>query len=318
MSIVYITHRMDEVFRIGRRITVLRDGRHVATMPIDQVSVPELVRLMANRDLGEHFPKIRVERGAELLRVEGLNVRGVLADISFSLHAGEVLGISGLLGAGRTELARVLAGADTFDEGRLLVDGRETRFRHPADAIARGIGLLPEDRKAQGLVPGLTVARNIALPHGRRLAPAGLLSRRCEADLAAPIRDELRVKATDTQPVRLLSGGNQQKVVLGKWLAGAGRIFIFDEPTRGVDVGAKVEIYNLMNRLTARGAGIIMISSELPELLGMSDRILVMHRGRIHAELSAAEATEERVLSAALGLAARALGDASVHTGAEG
>jgi ribose transport system ATP-binding protein len=302
VSIVYITHRLDEVFRIGRRITVMRDGRHVTTRPIDQVDVPELVRLMANRDLSEHFPKIRVERGAELLRVEKLNVDGVLTDISFSLHAGEVLGISGLLGAGRTELARVVAGADRFDNGRLVVDGREMRFRHPADAIAQGIGLLPEDRKAQGLVPGLTVARNIALPHGRRLAPLGVLSRRCESDLAAPISEELRVKATPTQPVRLLSGGNQQKVVLGKWLAGAGRIFIFDEPTRGVDVGAKVEIYNLMNRLTARGAGIIMISSELPELLGMSDRILVMHRGHIHAELAASEATEERVLSAALGL----------------
>ena len=303
VSIVYITHRLDEVFRIGRHITVMRDGRRVTTRPIDQVSVPELVRLMANRDLGEHFPKERVERGAELLRVEGLHVRGVLSDISFSLHAGEVLGMSGLLGAGRTELARVLAGADRFDAGRLLVDGMEMRFRSPADAIARGIGLLPEDRKAHGLVPGLTVARNIALPHGRRLARAGVLSRRCEAELAAPVSAELRVKATLTRVVRQLSGGNQQKVVLGKWLAGAGRIFIFDEPTRGVDVGAKVEIYKLMNQLTARGAGIIMISSELPELLGMSDRILVMHRGRIQAELAAADATEERVLSAALGLA---------------
>jgi ribose transport system ATP-binding protein len=303
VSIVYITHRLDEVFRIGRRITVMRDGRQVTTAPIDQVTVPQLVRLMANRDLSEHFPKVRVERGAELLRVEGLNVTGVLSDIGFSLHAGEVLGISGLLGAGRTELARVIAGADRFDKGRLLVDGQEMRFRHPADAIAHGIGLLPEDRKAQGLVPGLIVARNIALPHGRRLATFGVLSRRCEADMAAPISAELRVKATATQAVRLLSGGNQQKVVLAKWIAGASRIFIFDEPTRGVDVGAKVEIYNLMNRLTARGAGIIMISSELPELLGMSDRVLVMHRGRIQAELSREEATEERVLSAALGLA---------------
>jgi len=317
VSIVYITHRLDEVFRIGRRITVIRDGRHVTTRPIDQVEVPELVRLMANRDLSDHFPKVRVERGAEVLRVEKLSVDGVLSDISLTLHAGEVLGISGLLGAGRTELARVVAGADGFDEGGLFVDGRAVRFRHPADAIARGIGLLPEDRKAQGLVPGLTVARNIALPHGRRLAPAGVLSPRCEADLAAPIVSELRVKATATQPVRLLSGGNQQKVVLGKWLAGSGRIFIFDEPTRGVDVGAKVEIYHLMNRLTARGAAIIMISSELPELLGMSDRILVMHRGRIHAELTREEATEGRVLSAALGLE-RGLSGASADGGAEG
>jgi ribose transport system ATP-binding protein len=177
------------------------------------------------------------------------------------------------------------------------------RFRGPADAIACGIGLLPEDRKAQGLVARLTVARNIALPHGRRLAPFGVLPRQSEATLAGPIGEELRVKATPTQAVRVLSGGNQQKVVLGKWLAGDVRIFIFDEPTRGIDVGAKVEIYNLMNRLTARGAGIIMISSELPELLGMSDRILVMHRGRIQAEIDAADATEEGVLTAALGLA---------------
>jgi ribose transport system ATP-binding protein len=302
VAIVYITHRLDEVFRIGHRITVMRDGRLVSTKPIQDVTVPELVRMMANRDLTEHFPKVRVARGEELLRVEGIG-GGLLAGISFSLHAGEVIGLGGLLGAGRTELARVLAGADSCREGRLVVRGREVRFRDPADAIAHGIGLLPEDRKAQGLVPGLTVARNIALPHGRRLARLGILARHCETALARPIAEELRVKATPTQAVRLLSGGNQQKVVLGKWLAGNVRIFIFDEPTRGVDVGAKVEIYHLMNRLTASGAGIIMVSSELPELLGMSDRILVMHRGRLQTEIAAADATEERVLSAALGLA---------------
>jgi ribose transport system ATP-binding protein len=302
VAIVYITHRLDEVFRIGRRITVLRDGRHVATRAIGDVTVPELVRLMANRDLIDHFPKTRLSRGAERLRAEHLSCAGTLFDISFTLYAGEVLGIAGLVGAGRTELARVLAGADRCDAGRITVDGQVARFRSPADAIARGIGLLPEDRKAQGLVAGLTVARNIALPHGRRLSRAGVLTARSEIDLARPIAEELRVKATPTQAVRLLSGGNQQKVVLGKWLAGDVRVFIFDEPTRGIDVGAKVEIYNLMNRLTARGAGILMISSELPELLGMSDRILVMHRGRIHAELAGSDATEERVVSAALGL----------------
>ena len=317
VAIVYITHRLDEVFRIGRRVTVLRDGRHVTTRLLTDVNVPELVRLMADRDLNEHFPKVPAARGPELLRVEHVSRGGALSDISLSLHAGEVLGIAGLVGAGRTELARVIAGADRCDQGRLMVDGGEVRLRGPADAIARGIGLLPEDRKAQGLVPGLTVARNVALPHGRRLARLGVLTRRCEAALAAPIADELRVKTTETQTVRLLSGGNQQKVVLAKWLAGDVRIFIFDEPTRGIDVGAKVEIYNLMNRLTARGAGIIMISSELPELLGMSDRILVMHRGRIHAEIDSAEATEERVLRAALGLARPALSDAVGLGGAE-
>ncbi|MDO8679040.1 MAG: sugar ABC transporter ATP-binding protein [Acidobacteriota bacterium] len=303
VAIVYITHRLDEVYRIGQRVSVLRDGRRVTTQPLSDVTVAELVRLMANREVGDHFPKQRTTPGKELLRVEGLGRRGALSDISFCLRAGEVVGIAGLLGAGRSELARVIAGADRSDSGTIQCDGQATNFRTPADAIRRGIGLLPEDRKAEGLVAGLTVARNTALPHGRRLARSGFLPRGCEERLAEPIVKDLRVKATPTQEVRLLSGGNQQKVVLGKWLAGDAHIFIFDEPTRGVDVGAKIEIYNLMNRLTASGAGIIMISSELPELLGMSDRILVMCRGRIRAEFSAADATQERVLSAALGLA---------------
>lgn len=303
VAIVYITHRLDEVYRIGHRVSVLRDGRQVATKRLSEVSVAELVRLMANREVGDHFPRQRTAPGAELLRVEQLGRRGSLSDISFSLRAGEVVGIAGLLGAGRSELARLLASADRSDAGRVVCHGQVVKFRTPADAIRQGIGLLPEDRKAEGLVAGLTVARNLALPHGRKLARAGFLPRGCEERFATPIVKDLCVKATPTQPVRLLSGGNQQKVVLGKWLAGDARIFIFDEPTRGVDVGAKVEIYHLINRLTASGAGIIMISSELPELLGMSDRILVMCRGRIQAEFSAADATQERVLSAALGLA---------------
>jgi ribose transport system ATP-binding protein len=302
VAIVYITHRLDEVYRVGQRVTVMRDGRRISTQALGDTTVAELVRLMANRDVGEHFPKVRTARGKELLRVEQIARRGVLHGVSFTLHAGEVVGIAGLLGAGRSELARVLAGADRAHSGRILIDGRPVTIRSPKDAIRCGMGLLPEDRKADGLVANLTVARNIALPHGSRLARLGFLSRRCERDLAGPHVKELRVKATPTQAVRLLSGGNQQKVVLGKWLAGDARIFIFDEPTRGVDVGAKVEIYNLMNRLTATGAGIIMISSELPELLGMSDRILVMHRGRLHGEFDSATATQERVLSAALGL----------------
>jgi ribose transport system ATP-binding protein len=315
VAIVYITHRMDEVFRIGERVTVLRDGRLVASRPLGEVTIAELVRMMANRDLTEHFPKARAPRGAELLRLEHVSRAGVLSDISLSLHAGEVVGIAGLLGAGRTELARVIAGADRCDEGRVFVAGAAVRLRGPGDAIARGIGLLPEDRKAEGLVAGLTVARNIALPHGRRLSTWGFLRPRSESALARPIGDELRIKATPTQPVRLLSGGNQQKVVLGKWLAGDVRVFVFDEPTRGIDVGSKVEIYNLMNRLTAGGAGILMISSELPELLGMSDRIVVMCRGRIQAQLDAAEATEERVLGAALGIGAA---PEAIERGAEG
>ena len=300
VAIVYITHRLDEVYRIGHRVTVLRDGRNVATRLLSETTVSELVRMMANRDLAEHFPKARAAIGDELLRLEHIG-RGAVQDVSLSLRAGEVVGVAGVLGAGRTEVARIIAGADRPDRGRIFVRGREMRFGSPADAIRAGIGLLPEDRKAQGLVAVLTVVRNIALPHGRALARFGVLSRDCEAALAAPIVEDLRIKATPDQPARVLSGGNQQKVVLGKWVAGDARIFVFDEPTRGIDVGAKVEIYNLMNRLAAAGAAILMISSELPELLGISDRILVMHRGRIAAEFSAG-ATQEAVLSAALGL----------------
>ncbi len=303
VAIVYITHRLDEVFRLGHRVTVLRDGRHVATCPIGDVTPESLVRLMANRDVGGHYPRERAGAGAELLRVENVSRTGVLAGITLTLRAGEIVGIAGVMGAGRSELARVLAGADRPSSGRIFIQGSPVVLRTPADAIRHGIGLLPEDRKAQGLVPALTVARNIGLPHGHRLGRLGVVARGAEHRLAAPVVRDLRVKAGSLQPVRLLSGGNQQKVVLGKWLAGHARIFIFDEPTCGVDVGAKVEIYHLMNRLTAGGAGIIMISSELPELLGMSDRILVMHRGTIRAEMDAASATEEQVLTAALGLA---------------
>ena len=304
VAVVYITHRLDEVYRVGKRVTVLRDGRRVASSLLSDVTVAELVRLMANRDLTEHFPKRRVTPGAELLRVEKLGRTGVLHDISFSVRAGEVIGIAGLLGAGRSELARVLAGADRAHTGRIVRADAEVTFDHPADAIRHGIGLLPEDRKAEGLVAGLTVARNITLPHAGRIARGGFLRADSETALVDPVVRNLRVKAAPLQEVRLLSGGNQQKVVLGKWLAGDARIFIFDEPTRGVDVGAKVEIYHLINKLTADGAGIIMISSELPELLGMSDRILVMRNGRIAATFDADAATQELVLAAAFGVKA--------------
>ncbi|MBY0495096.1 MAG: sugar ABC transporter ATP-binding protein [Cyanobacteria bacterium] len=302
VALVYITHRLDEVYRIGKRVTVLRDGANVATKLLAEVTVDELVRLMANRDLSEQYPRRRTVPGADLLTVEGVGRHDVLHDISFTLRAGEVVGVAGLLGAGRSELARVLAGADRADTGRIICKGQPVVLRSPADAIDIGIGLLPEDRKAEGLVAGLTVARNVALPHGRRLSTGGYLRDQVEERFAAPVVGDLRVKATPTQEVRVLSGGNQQKVVLAKWLAGAARIFIFDEPTRGVDVGAKVEIYQLINRLTEEGAAVLMISSDLPELLGMSDRILVMRGGRIQAAFDADQATQQRVLSAAFGL----------------
>jgi ribose transport system ATP-binding protein len=304
VAVVYISHRLEEVARIGTRVSVLRDGKHVAMHAVGEVSLGELVRLMANRELKEHFPKRRVPRGDELLRVEGLT-SGVLRDVGFSLHRGEVIGLAGLLGAGRTELARAITGADPPQTGLVTIRGEPVRPRTPRDAIRRGVGFLPEDRKTQGLVLERSVQENLALPSVPRLSPFGWIDRAAERALAARTVLDLRIRTPGLeQKVVFLSGGNQQKVVLGKWLAAEVDVLVIDEPTRGIDVAAKVEIYEELNRLTAAGAGILMISSELPEVLGMSDRILVMRAGRIVAELDAAGATQEQVLRAALGQAA--------------
>ena len=303
VAVIYISHRMEELAVIGHRATVLRDGRVVGTRTLP-APVPELVRMMADRDIDEQFPPRTRRRGGELLRVEGVSRGARLRDVSFTLHRGEILGIAGLLGAGRTELARVIAGADVPDSGRIVLDGRPLRLRTPSDAIRAGIGLVPEDRKGHGLVLKRSVAANLALPQLPRLARSGVVSRAGEQALASRWIRELRIKTPDagTQVVAL-SGGNQQKVVLGKWLAAGADVLIVDEPTRGIDVGAKQEIYVLLDRLAAGGAGIIMISSELPEVLGMSDRILVMHQGRVQSMVDADVATQESVLHAALGLA---------------
>jgi len=303
VAVIYISHRLEELARIGHRATVLRDGRWVATVPLP-TAVPDLVRLMANRDIRDHYPPRTRQRGAEILRVERVTRGSRLRDVSLTLHRGEILGIAGLLGAGRTELARVLFGADAPDAGRVLLNGELLRLRSPADAIRSGIGLVPEDRKQHGLVLGGSVASNLSLPQLSRLARAGVVSRRREGNLASRWIGELRIKTPSPATRALtLSGGNQQKVVLGKWLAAGADVLIVDEPTRGIDVAAKMEIYALLDQLAARGAGIIMISSELPEVLGMSDRILVMHQGRVHALFDARSATQEAVLHAALGLA---------------
>jgi ribose transport system ATP-binding protein len=303
VAVIYISHRLEEVERIGRRVTVLRDGKHVATHTVGQVSLGELIRLMANRELKEHFPKRRVARGEELLRVEGLR-GGVLQDVAFSVHRGEVVGLAGLLGAGRTEVARAITGADPIRAGRVTIKGNPARPRGPRDAIRRGLGFLPEDRKTQGLVLERSLKENLALPSMPRLSPFGWIDADAENSLASRSVEDLRIRTPNLdQRVVLLSGGNQQKVVLGKWLAADVDLLVMDEPTRGIDVAAKVEIYEEMNRLTARGAGILMISSELLEVLGMSDRILVMRQGRIVADMDAAGATQEKVLRAALGQA---------------
>ena len=314
VGVVYISHRLRELTAIGRRVTVLRDGRHVGTFALAEVAMDELVRLMANRPVRDHFPRRRCTPGDDLLRIDHVsgapNASGsaagvpVVSDVSLRVCRGEIVGIAGLLGAGRTELARIVAGADAPSAGQVMVRGRTVPPRSTRQAIRAGIGFLPEDRKRHGLVMTLSVCENIALPNLPRLTRAGFISLRRERASAQRWVTELRIKTPSVaERVVRLSGGTQQKVVLARWLAADAQLLVMDEPTRGVDVGAKVEIYELMNQLTAAGAGILMISSELPEVLGMSDRIYVMRRGRIEAELDARDATEERVLQAALGLA---------------
>jgi ribose transport system ATP-binding protein len=303
VGVVYISHRMRELTAIGHRVTVLRDGRQVGTFDLSGVGVDELVRLMANRDVRDHFPRRRTPPGERLLQVEDVTGPGV-DRVSLTVCRGEIVGVAGLLGAGRTELARIVTGAERPAAGRIVVGGRDVTPRSPRDAIRAGVGFLPEDRKRHGLVMTQSVCENIGLPNLPRLATAGWVSARGERAMADRWVRELRIKTPGiTERVVRLSGGTQQKVVLARWLAAEAELLVMDEPTRGVDVGAKVEIYELMNRLTDAGAGILMISSELPEVLGMSDRIYVMRGGRVQTEIDARAATEERVLQAALGLA---------------
>lgn len=302
VSIIYISHRLEELFEIGDRVTVLRDGKYVATRNIKGTTRPELIRMMVGRELKEQFPTKKAEVGEEILKVNKLNRRGVLRDISFSLHKGEILGIAGLLGSGRTELARVIFGVDKADSGQIYLDRQPVRINSPRRAINLGMGFLTEDRKSEGLVLILSVKDNMSLPSIERLSSFSIINRRREHALVNRYVKELRIKTPSLQEkVVYLSGGNQQKVVLTKWLCTQAKIFIFDEPTRGIDVGAKAEIYQLMNKLASQGVAIIMISSELPEVLGMSDRILVMHKGTITGEFKKEEATQEKILHCALG-----------------
>ncbi|GAA4708363.1 sugar ABC transporter ATP-binding protein [Brevibacillus fulvus] len=302
VGMIYISHRMEEIFQICDRITVLRDGQFVGTKRTSETSMDEIVRMMVGREITERFPKIEVQLGAERLRLEGVSRTGKLHQISFSVRGGEILGIAGLMGAGRTELARVLFGADPIDQGRIFIDGQEVRIKKPRDAIRAGIALVTEDRKEEGLVLSQTIRENLALPNLGRLSAGGFLQFGKEKSLTEEMIRSLLIKAhSGEQTVGSLSGGNQQKVVIGKWLATRPKILILDEPTRGVDIGAKKEIYDLMNRLVKEGVAIIMISSEMPEVLGMSDRILVMHEGRITGEFSREEATQEKIMHAAAG-----------------
>ncbi|MYY85247.1 MULTISPECIES: sugar ABC transporter ATP-binding protein [unclassified Streptomyces] len=306
VGIVFITHHLEEIAALGDRVTVLRDGRSVDQVPAS-TDEDELVRLMVGRSIEQQYPRERPDpdTGPPLLRVEGLTRDGVFHDVSFEVRAGEVVGLAGLVGAGRTEVARAVFGADPYDGGSVDVRG-ERLPRHDVNAaMGAGIGLVPEDRKGQGLVLDASVRENLGLVTLRSATRAGLVDLKGQERAAARIAEQLGVRMAGLgQHVRTLSGGNQQKVVIGKWLLADIRVLILDEPTRGIDVGAKVEIYQLINELTASGHAVLMISSDLPEVLGMSDRVLVMAQGRIAGELTADEATQDAVMALAVSTAA--------------
>ena len=303
IGVVYISHRIEEIFEIAARVQVLRDGAHIATGPTQSMTRQRLIELMVGRPLEAEFPPRSVGRGAERLRVKGLRRGDAVRDVSFHVHAGEVLGFAGLVGAGRTETMRLVFGVDRAEGGKVYVDGKPCRISSPREAIRMGIGLLTEDRKAQGLVLGHSAAENFALPNLDRLSRGPFVDRARERDRFAHYAHTLRIRpAAPDAAVSTLSGGNQQKVVLAKWLERDSQIVIFDEPTRGIDVAVKYEIHLLINRLAAEGKAVILVSSELPELLGMSDRIVVMHAGEVKGEIEdPAKATQEEILAMVVG-----------------
>lgn len=302
VGMIYISHRMDEIFRICDRVTVMRDGRYVGTERVAETNIDGIVKMMVGREIKDRFPKVEIELGAEKLRVEGLSQKGKLHDISFSVRAGEIVGLAGLMGAGRTELAKVLFGVTQADKGTISVNGKPVQIRKPMDAIRAGIALVTEDRKDEGLLLPMSVSDNLSMPNLAAVSSLGFLRSAQERQLSDKMMQQLRIKASSgDQAVASLSGGNQQKVVIGKWLATKPQVLIMDEPTRGVDVGAKKEIYDLMNKLASDGVAIVMISSELPEVLGMSDRILVMHEGKITGQFTKDEATQEKIMMCATG-----------------
>ena len=314
VSIIYISHRLEELHEVADRITILRDGQKVITAPFASMEMTEIIRHMVGRELSAMFPekKARVgsagvppasNLGEEILRVENLSRTGVLHDISFSLRAGEILGLAGLVGAGRTELARALFGLDRIDSGKVIVFGKEVQATSPSKAIAAGMAYLTEDRKVTGLALGLDISANVTLANLKRLVSFGRINLREERKVGRQYVARLRIVTPSVrQKVLRLSGGNQQKVAIAKWLFAQSKVIIFDEPTRGIDIAAKRDVFDLVVELTRMGAGILMISSELPEILGMSDRILVMRRGRIVGELDPRRTDQEEILRlAALG-----------------
>ncbi|GAB3690583.1 sugar ABC transporter ATP-binding protein [Spirosoma flavus] len=301
VAIIYISHKMDEIFTISDTITVLRDGTYIGTKPASELDIDTLITMMVGRKIESLFPSSKTERGKEVLSVKKLSRQGEFENISFSAYEGEVLGIAGLMGAGRTEIARTIYGLDKPDSGEIYLQGKFIAVKSPQEAIQRGVGYVSEDRKKLGFIPRLSVRQNITLSSLRQHAKGGLVQAQSEAASAQAIMNDLKIKAASpNQPVVYLSGGNQQKVVIGKVLLSSPSLVILDEPTRGIDIGAKAEIYKLINQLKEKGIAVILISSELPELLGLSDRILVLAKGKLTVTLSTEDATQETIMRYAM------------------
>lgn len=301
VGIIYISHRMEEIMELADRVVVFRDGRRVGALDRTKLSENAIINMMVGRELNEIFAKRPAPIGDVVLEAKGLSV-GYVRDVSFQVRAGEILGFSGLVGAGRSETMRLIFGVDKMDAGEVWMEGKKLDIRSSGDAISAGIALVPEDRKEQALILGMDIRENISLAILKKLRNGMFVDGQQQSDLAENYVKELRVATPSIrQRVKNLSGGNQQKVVLAKWLASKPKVLILDEPTRGIDVGAKQEIYSLMSDLAAQGMAIIMVSSELPEILGMSDRIVVMHEGRVKGELKREEATQERIMQMAIG-----------------
>lgn len=303
VTIIYISHRLDEIFEIADHLTILRDGQHISTCSVSEMDKHRLISLMVGRDVTDEYPLKQGTQGKEVLRVTGLtSKKRRLKDISFSLKKGEILGISGLVGAGRTEVAKILFGAYSKDSGEILLNGKNCECRNIQQAVRKSIALVPENRKQEGLVLDMQVQNNISMANFKNILTNHVLSKKKETSLAQKYVDILGISVPSmTSKTKNLSGGNQQKVVLAKWLAAESDVIIFDEPTRGIDVGAKAEIYKLMAELADQGKAIIMISSEMPELIGMSDRMIVMHEGRVMGELEKSEFSQERIMGMLVG-----------------
>ena len=299
-AILFISHRLEELFEIADRVTVLRDGAYVDTCTLTDVTQEELIRMMVGREVKELFPKKQVQPGEVVLQVKHLTRRGAFQDVSFELHKGEILGMAGLVGAGRTEVSQALFGVAPADGGQIEIEGQRVRIINPRQAMKYGMVLVPEDRQHHGLVLPLDITDNITLPWLSRFSKQGWFAAGDARQAAHEAATQMEVKATTVwQKAQELSGGNQQKVVLAKWLATKPRILILDEPTRGIDIGTKAAVHHLMSDLASQGIAILMISSELPEVLGMSDRILVMHEGRVTGVFQRSEATQEKIMTAA-------------------